>query len=126
MSDFKCLCGSTDYTIHQMLFNSCDGNIGVIACYCGRDEPFKSYGFDNESVTKDAIDAFEKKDRIAELEMRLAKLEDYHTHHGSWVNACEIAKENAAHEDDAGYWQHQLITLENLRCRFDSPKPQPG
>lgn len=44
---------------------------------------------------------------------------DLLTHLGDWENACKIARDNAPppreDEDDRGYWQHQLDTIDKIK-----------
>lgn len=41
--------------------------------------------------------------------------DDYRSHHGDWVRACEIAKEAATNDADRTYWEHQLNTLSKIQ-----------
>lgn len=48
---------------------------------------------------------------------------DYITHHNDFVNACEIAMDQASKEgrwDDVSYWGKQIRTLERLKNDYHS------
>jgi hypothetical protein len=90
-----------------------------IGFHCAKDRVFRVKGGDIRSIEQ-SIPLYTGTLPAAKVEVP----NDYRSHHDDFRLACQIAKDNAAPSsedmDDAGYWQHQIDTLDAIKAQQEA------